>query len=451
MHTHLDPINTSTRREIYTVSQLNQTIRLWLENEYSLVWLEGEISNFNAHTSGHWYFSLKDQSAQIRCAMFRNRNQPLRQQPNNGMQVIVRGKLSLYELRGEYQLIVDYLEETGEGALRLAFEQLKQKLFTAGLFDAHHKKPLPLFPKNVGVITSAVGAALQDILTTLKRRFPALNIVIYPSEVQGKKAVPKIVEALTIAEQRRECEVLILARGGGSLEDLWCFNEEAVAYAIYQSTIPIVTGIGHEIDITIADLVADQRAATPTAAAELVSPNQQALQQQLLDISQRLSHTVQRYLHLAKQHFYQLSKRLQHPSRRLQDQMQRLDDTVNRYQQCMQHLLLKYTNRLHSLMNKLNQQHPQQRIRLAQQQTAYLNQRLRQSFFAYFSYQETKLEGLQQALNAVSPQATLARGYAIITTPEHTLVETSKQLKLGQQIVARLKEGIISAEVKKIE
>src|SRR3990167_11367189 len=257
--------------EVYTVSRLNNEVKFILEDRFPWVWVEGEISNFAAPHSGHWYFSLKDNTAQVRCAMFRGQQRKLIFTPKDGMHVLINARVSLYENRGEFQLIAESMEERGEGKLRRAFEMLKKKLETAGLFDPLHKKKLPSFPKQIGIITSETGAAIADILTILKRRFPSIPIIVYPTLVQGTLAAPSIVKALKTANRRNECDVIILARGGGSLEDLWAFNEEIVAYAIFESDIPIISGVGHEIDFTIADFVADVRAPTPSAAAEMIT------------------------------------------------------------------------------------------------------------------------------------------------------------------------------------
>ncbi|MCG7868769.1 MAG: exodeoxyribonuclease VII large subunit, partial [Candidatus Thiodiazotropha taylori] len=315
-------------REIFSVSRLVRETRAILEASFPLLWVSGEISNLAQPASGHIYFSLKDEAAQVRCAMFRMKRQRLRFQPENGQQVLIRAKVSLYEARGEFQLIAEHMEPAGEGALRFAFEQLKQKLAAEGLFDTEQKKPIPVPPKQLGLITSPSGAAVRDLLSVLKRRFPALPVIIYPVQVQGEDAARQIVQMLKLAERRQECDLLILSRGGGSLEDLQAFNEEQVARAIHQLSIPVVTGIGHEIDFTIADFVADRRAATPSAAAELVTPDQLEWQQRLHAVTRRLKQNQQQRLQQLQQHFSALLKRLQiqHPKRRLQQQAQRLDE-----------------------------------------------------------------------------------------------------------------------------
>lgn len=393
-------------RTVHTVSELNQMVRSLLEDAFPPIWIEGEISNFSCPSSGHWYFSLKDNSAQVRCAMFQGKNRNLNFLPKNGMKVIVRANISLYEARGEFQLIADMMEEAGDGALRRAFDELKNKLAQEGLFATDHKKPLPKFINTVGVVTSPTGAAVRDIIIVLKRRYPAMNIIIYPTAVQGTGSGMQIAKAISMANQRRECDLLIVGRGGGSLEDLWAFNEEVVARTIYASEIPIVSAVGHEIDFTIADFVADVRAATPSAAAELISPDSIELLQHLHNKQQIL---LQRILAFIKLHQYgteSLVKRLRHPGQRLQEQSQRIDEMEQRLCRAM----------------KVNLQHRQH-----------------------------QLEKLIRAIHAVSPLATLARGYAIVTsTTSHAIIRSSKQVNVGDKITAQLAEGMLECEVNKI-
>ena len=290
---------------IYSVTQLNGLARQLLETNFNQIWLTGEISNFTQPVSGHWYLTLKDENAQVRCAMFRMKNSRVTFHSQNGVQVLVRASVSLYEPRGDYQLIIEAMHPAGEGLLQQKFDALKMKLAAEGLFAQHLKKRLPDFPKRIGIITSATGAALQDILNILARRDPSLGIVIYPTPVQGTEATAELVQMIELANLRREVDVLIVGRGGGSLEDLWCFNEEAVARAIFNSALPIISAVGHETDVTIADFVADLRAPTPSAAAELVSRDQEELLQQLFYKKQRLEMAIDRLLHNWRQ-------RLQH-------------------------------------------------------------------------------------------------------------------------------------------
>ena len=303
-------------RNVYTVTSLNREVRLLLEHGLAVVWLEGELSNFSAPASGHWYFSLKDREAQIRCAMFRMKNQGLGFTPKAGQHVLVRGRVTMYEARGDYQLIVEHMEEAGVGALKREFERLKAKLAAEGLFAVERKRELPRFPRRIGVITSPTGAAIRDVLHILARRFPPAGVIIYPTDVQGAVAVPRIVRALAVANARAECDVLIVARGGGSLEDLWAFNDEGVARAIHDSAIPVVSGIGHEVDFTIADFVADARAPTPSGAAELVVPDRAACLDVLSRTADRLLVGMRRELRTVTSRFDAAASRLKlmHPA-----------------------------------------------------------------------------------------------------------------------------------------
>lgn len=392
-----------SKRTIFSVAELNQMVRTLLDDAFPPMWVEGEISNFANPSSGHWYFSLKDSAAQIRCAMFQGRNRNTGFQPKNGSQVLVRGKVSLYEPRGDFQLIIDYLEEAGDGALRRAFEILKARLTKEGLFDPAHKKPLPTLPTTIGVITSPTGAAIRDVLTVLKRRFPSIPVIIYPTAVQGEQAAKQITQALQRANQRKECDVLILTRGGGSLEDLAAFNEENVARAIFASTIPIISAVGHEIDFTIADFVADIRAATPSAAAELVSPNCDEWLQRLLKLYRLLTRCMQNELVHAQKSLTHLIQRLRHPGQRIQDQFQRLDD---------------------------------------------LDQRLQRAIHIVFNKAQYQLENVTRALNTVSPLSTLSRGYAIVSRQQtNEILRSSKQTQIGDHLNIRLDEGQLSCKV----
>ena len=320
-------IDISQSEEIYTVSRLNREVRFVIEGSFPTLWVEGEISNFAAPHSGHWYFSLKDATAQVRCAMFRPQNRRLSFTPKDGMQVLVKARVSLYEGRGDFQLLAEHLEEAGEGKLRQEFEALKKRLLEAGLFAEEHKKPLPAIPRCIGIITSPTGAAIRDILSVLQRRFASVPVIIYPTLVQGDLAAPNIVKAIETANHRNECDALILTRGGGSLEDLWPFNEEKVAYAIYRSNIPIVSGVGHEIDFTIADFVADLRAPTPSAAAELATPDREELLNSLDQHQKQLARLAKQKLQQFQQNLDWMKKHLQqqHPKRRLAEQAQHLD------------------------------------------------------------------------------------------------------------------------------
>ncbi|MFA6037855.1 MAG: exodeoxyribonuclease VII large subunit, partial [Legionellales bacterium] len=341
-----------TTQQIHTVSSLNQSARLLLEEGLGTVWVEGEISNFVRASSGHIYFSLKDANAQVKCAYFKGR----KNQQNNwaqGMQVLACARVSLYEPRGDYQLIVEYVEEAGLGALQKAFEVLKAKLQAEGLFASEHKKSLPAYPKCLGVITSPTGAAVKDILHVLERRYPILPVIIYPTLVQGTSAAAQITKAIKLANQQQRCDVLIVARGGGSLEDLWPFNEEIVAKAIFESKIPIISGVGHEIDFTIADFVADVRAPTPSAAAELASPDGEALLGYLEQMESRLTQRMLHRIAFIQQRLLGLTQRLRHPRERLQFFAQKLDEQSHRLAQAWHKLITRRQHRLALIIQNL--------------------------------------------------------------------------------------------------
>ena len=436
-------------RHIFTVSQLNREARELLEGTFPWIWLEGEISNLSRPASGHWYFSLKDDRAQLRCAMFRGRNQGLGFTPENGDQVLVRGRISLYEARGDFQLIAEQMEEAGAGAgaRQRAFEELKTRLNNEGLFE--RKLPLPDLPRCIGVVTSPSGAAIRDILNILKRRFPAIPVIIYPTAVQGRDAASDIVAAINKAGRREECDVLLVARGGGSLEDLWCFNEESVARALFQCPIPIVTGIGHEIDTTIADYVADVRAPTPSGAAELVSPDQQEWQQTLMHYQSRLKRRLQAQITAQQQRLQWLEKRLQqqHPGQQLSQQVQRLDELEQRLLRNIQQQLQQRRLRLNSQHAELQRHQPLLRISHLNTRFQHLGQRLQQRMQAQLQRCQQRLKNSAHALDTVSPLATLGRGYAIIQDDKQAIVRTANSVKPGQQITARLGKGRLNCIV----
>ena len=438
-------------RDIYNVTRLNREVRAVLEGSFPAIWVEGEISNLARPASGHWYFSLKDQSSQVRCAMFKNRNRNLKFSPENGMQVIARANVGLYEGRGEFQLIIETLEPAGAGALQKAFEELKQKLHKEGIFEEKHKQALPTFPGTIGVITSPSGAAIQDILNVLKRRYVKGNIIIYPVPVQGEGSSQIIADALKIANERKECDVLILARGGGSLEDLWSFNEENVARAIFGSSIPVISGVGHEIDFTIADFVADQRAPTPSAAAELVSPDLTEIQERLTNLQHKLQLQTNYRLQQYKQNLIQLEKRIPHPARQLQNISQRLDDMSLRLQQSTKTLFAVKHSQLLKLSGQINTHNPLQRLKLYRDKSCYLTEQLHSGMSHYLTRTKEKLHHLGHGLHTVSPLATLDRGYAIVTEGEtNKIIHSANTLKQGQTVKTRFSKGQIYSSVEKI-
>ncbi len=439
-------------RDIYSVSRLVSESRAVIEGSFPLLWIEGEISNLARPASGHIYFSLKDSAAQVRCAMFRMRGRHLHFSPQNGIHVMVRARISLYEARGEFQIIVEQMEEAGFGELQRAFEALKKRLGEAGLFDTTGKKALPTLPQRIGVITSPTGAAIRDILSVTKRRFPAIPLLIYPVPVQGEEAAMKIVEAIKLADKRQECDLLILARGGGSLEDLWSFNEESVAHAIFNCAIPIISAIGHEIDFTIADFVADQRAATPSAAAELATPDQEEWRLQLARHQVRLTALLTAQLKQQQQQLQWLERRItqQHPGHRLRSQAQRLDELEQRLHTAWRHHYQQHRSHLNELSAKLHQQTPQHQLQQLQSRHATLRQRLMQSQQHLLERKQQQLTLLGRALDGVSPLATLNRGYAIVKqVSTQRIVRRAMGIKKGEQIETRLAQGRLLCTVDK--
>jgi exodeoxyribonuclease VII large subunit len=431
-------------RDIYTVSRLNRTARQLLEQGLPRIWLEGELSNLSRPSSGHLYFTLKDSQAQIRGAMFRNRNQLLRFKPQEGMQVLVRAKVSLYEPRGDYQLIAESMEEAGDGALQRAFEELKRKLDIEGLFRAEHKLPLPSLPRRIGVVTSPSGAAIRDVLSVLKRRFPAIPVLVYPVPVQGKAAGREIAAMLRRAGERRDCDVLILTRGGGSLEDLWSFNEEAVARAIHDCPIPVISAVGHEVDFTIADFVADQRAPTPSAAAELASPDQYEWLAQLAALQARSRRRLQQLLIANRQQLAILNRRLQlrHPGQYLRQQAQRMDELEQRLRLVIRTRFNYLQYKLNEVMAALRQTTPIHAVHRAGMQRQALEQRLRTAMGALLQQRQRRLAVACKSLDTISPLATLDRGYAIVTRQQDgRVLHAAGSVSTGTKIEARLAQG----------
>ncbi len=436
-------------RDVYTPARLNREARTLLERGLPSLWLEGEISNLSRPSSGHWYFSLKDASAQLRCAMFRQKNMLTRFTPKDGMHVLARGRVSLYEPRGDYQFILEHLEDAGEGALKRQFEILKARLAAAGLFAPEHKKPLPLMPKRIGVITSPTGAALRDILNILRRRFPAIPVLIYPVPVQGKGAAEEIAGAINLAVARAECDVLILARGGGSLEDLWSFNEEVVAHAIFASTIPIVSGVGHEIDFTIADFVADLRAPTPSGAAELVVPDRDEWLRNFAVLERRMLAQMGRTLTGHNENLLWVQRRLErvHPGMRLRQHAQRLDELEQRMVRALKQVASERRVLWHELAGRLRQASPALRLAALRGQLAGLEIQIQSQVRSRLARLSGALATAARTLNAVSPLATLDRGYAIVVDGQGRVAMDANHLVKGERIEARLARGTVSAIV----
>ena len=423
-----------------SVSELNGKARRLLEMNFNNVRVEGELSGLARPSSGHWYFTLKDRQAQIRCAMFRNKNQTLKFIPSEGMQLLIRGRVSLYEGRGDYQLIVEHMDDAGAGALQKAFEALKLKLANEGLFDASRKKPLPAHPQHIGVITSPSGAAIRDILTVLKRRFPGIPVTVIPSAVQGKEAASQLVHAIEMAARANRFDVLMVSRGGGSLEDLWPFNEEIVARAIANCPIPTVSAVGHEIDFTIADFVADYRAPTPSAAAEVLSPDCQAWLERLQLLNRKLFAMTRHQLQIKQQQLTGIRKRLRHPDDRLRENTQRLDDLEIRLKQAITRKLERTKSRLEQQQQRLLYQSPSRRIETLKIQQKHLTGQLGNEIIHQLEKQKTQLGNLSAQLHSVSPLATLSRGFAIVEK-QGQIVRQANELSNGDTVNTRFHEG----------
>ncbi|WP_334468560.1 exodeoxyribonuclease VII large subunit [Arsenophonus sp. PmNCSU2021_1] len=440
---------TSENSGIYSVSQLNQSVRQLLELQIGRIWLNAEISNFSQPASGHWYFTLKDEKAQLRAAMFRGQNIRVNFRPQNGQQVLVRATVTMYEPRGEYQLIIENMQPAGDGLLQQQFEILKQKLSAEGLFAQHYKQALPMPAKRLGVITSATGATLHDILNILKRRDPSLPVIIYPTAVQGEDAPRQIISAIELANHRRECDVLIVGRGGGSLEDLWAFNDERVARAIFASQLPIIAAVGHETDVTIADFVADLRAPTPSAAAELVSRNQQELLRQLLEQKQRLEMAMDYFMARKLRIFGQLQHKLQqqHPELRITRQHNYLIQLQQKLVNATQQYLQQINRQQYNLEQRLILCDPRPQLQNCRQRYIQQQFQLKQLITQILSQYREKFSVSCSRLEAVSPLATLARGYSISESPNGQVLTKTQQIHIGETLKTRLQDGWLESKI----
>lgn len=442
----------TTSKHILTVSKLNRLARSVLEAEIGQIWLSAEISNFVAASSGHWYFTLKDDRAQVKGAMFKGANRKVHQKPKEGDKVLVKANISLYEPRGDYQIIVEHMEPEGEGQLKQQFEILKRKLASEGMFAQQYKKPIPETVLKVGIVTSPTGAALHDILTVLQRRNPAIEVFIYPSQVQGDGAVSLICNAITQANLRNEVDVLIVGRGGGSLEDLWCFNSEQLARTIFASTIPIISAVGHEIDVSIADFVADIRAPTPSAAAELVSQDQSALQNKTLVLQDKLLKAFSRLQQaLVYQHQTVKQRLLQnHPQKQLEQKSQYVDQLQATLQSAFKQRLTQAKQRQEHIQGRLSLSSPQKLLQRHQLRLQELQTKLQRSCKQLVDNKQQKLLNNMHLLDTVSPLATLARGYSI-SFKQDKLVTSTQQVQVGDVLITRLKDGEIHSEINQIK
>ncbi len=430
---------------VLTVSALNSLARSAVETALPLVWVGGEISNLTRAASGHWYFSLKDDRAQVRCAMFRGRNQFVDWQPANGDQVEVRAVPTIYEARGEFQLQVELMRRAGLGALFEAFEKLKQKLAAEGLFEAARKRPLPLFPKKLGLVTSPEAAALRDVLTTLRRRAPWLPITLYPTPVQGEGAGRKIAAAIRTAGERKDCDVLIVCRGGGSIEDLWAFNDEAVARAIAASPMPVVTGVGHETDSTIADFVADLRAPTPTAAAEQVSLSREEWMQRLSTLQHRMARPLHRQLAGRAQQVDMAARRLVHPAQRLAARRDSLAHLGRRLRLAHAQRLSRSRWRFDALAGRIVAARPQPQD--LHDELKHLQQGLSRALARQMQTRRAEVERMAAHLAHLNPEAVLARGYSVVRNPQGEVVRSSAQIEMDETLDLRFHHGSAKARV----
>ncbi len=438
-------------RSILTVSQLTAEIKTLLERNFDHVWVEGEISNFRLPGSGHLYFTLKDEKAQIRGVMFRLQNRLLKFEPKDGLQVIGYGRITVYEPRGDYQIILDYLEPKGLGALQLAFEQLKEKLAAEGLFDPARKKPIPHLPQKIGIVTSATGAAIRDILRIIDRRFANIHVVLFPVRVQGPGAAQEIAQAIEALNELPEVDVMIVGRGGGSLEDLWAFNEETVARAIFSSRIPVISAVGHEVDFTIADFVADLRASTPSAAAELVVRNKVELVQNLKNLERALLQSFRSTLDLQQERLFSLTERLADPRRRLSDRRIRLDDISSRLAYSLKQGLRRQHDRFRLQQGSLLLLSPAKRLEEYSQKISQVTRRLTVSLQGELRISRQRVEAVLGKLFTLSPLGVLERGYSITRVlPSREIVRKADDLKANSFVNVKVHRGEFTARVEEV-
>lgn len=451
-----NPFDTAQQPPLLSVSQLNRQAKSLLESHFGFIWVEGEISNFAAPSSGHWYFSLKDGGAQVRCAMFRNRNSRVRFSPGNGDAIKLRCRVSLYEGRGEFQLIVEHMEPAGAGALQVAFEKLKARLLAEGLFDEDRKQPLPDDVSQLGVITSPTGAAIHDILSVLARRAPSVQVSLFPVAVQGAEAAGQIANAIETAnrwhrEGKITLDALLVGRGGGSLEDLWAFNEEVVARAIANSALPVVCAVGHEVDFSIADMVADVRAPTPSAAAELLSDDEAETVALLQSVEREMASIMRRKFKTLATALLSTRRRLKHPGALLREKAQRLDDIEQRIIQSQQHRLRRDRAQWEIISGRLQARSPTSRVARLQESNRRSRQILELRMRAQLHDADKHLTQNQKLLESLSPTGILKRGYAILTDASGTVVRQASELAVGDTLEARLAEGTAGLTVKRVD
>lgn len=433
-----------TEPKVLSVEQLNQRIKQLIEGELGVVWVKGEISNFKAHSSGHYYFSVKDAKSQLSAVMFRGNNSRLRFKPADGMEVLVRGRVTVYEPRGNYQIVCDMMEPVGAGALQKAFEQLREKLKLEGLFAPERKRPIPAFPRHVAVVTSPTGAAIRDILNVMSRRAKSVRVTVVPTVVQGATAAPQIVEALKKANQLDDVDCIIVGRGGGSIEDMWCFNDETLARTIVTMRVPVISAVGHEIDFTIADFVADLRAPTPSAAAELVAKSSSELSARILTLNRLLRLALDRKIKTINHILQGLSRQLTDPRKRLHDLAIRNDDLLTRLELAAKNLLRARRHRIEILRQRLG--HPAEGLQRRHQRLNLRRQALKNAMLRALDRQKARYARACSVLDSLSPLRVVDRGYSIVTKNE-SVVKSSSQLKPGDEVNIRLAHGEAVASI----
>ncbi len=438
------PLTQKQEPQILSVSDVNRAVKSSLEGQFRLLWVKGEISNFKPHTSGHFYFSLKDSKSQINAVMFRGFNQGLKFRPKDGMEVVVRGKISVYEPRGNYQIFCELMEPVGAGAMQLAFEQLKKKLELEGLFDKARKRPIPPMPRHVAVVTSPTGAAIRDILNILGRRFKGLRVTVVPTVVQGDSAAPQIVKAIELAQKMNDIDVMIVGRGGGSIEDMWCFNDERVARAIASARVPVISAVGHEIDFTIADFVADLRAPTPSAAAELVCRNAAEIGERIGVLDKRLAKSLNHTVQILKHRLVGFSKRLIDPKRRLQDLSMRADELSQRLEAAVARYISDRDQDVKLLRARLPS--PEEFILRQRQEVDILRTRLEAHTLRALDMKQNKWARLSSLLDAVSPLKVVERGYSI-TRKNNQLIKSAADLAVGDKVEITFAKGRAEAKI----
>ncbi|WP_413291958.1 exodeoxyribonuclease VII large subunit [Bdellovibrio sp. HCB185ZH] len=429
---------------VLSVEQLNVQIKQLIEGQLGMVWVRGELSNFKAHTSGHFYFSVKDSKSQITAVMFRGNNSRLRFKPSDGMEVMVRGRVTVYEPRGNYQLMVDMMEPVGAGALQKAFEQLKHKLRAEGLFDAAKKRPIPTFPRHIAIVTSPTGAAIRDILNVLSRRAKSIQVTIVPTIVQGEAAAPQLREAFKKAVALPDVDAVIVGRGGGSIEDMWCFNDEGLARLIAASPVPVISAVGHEIDFTIADFVADLRAPTPSAAAELVAKSSSELVNKVTSLERMLKLSFDRKMKFLREKSLGLSKRLVDPKRRLEDLELRNDDLLTRLELAVNRLISQKSHRVELMTQKLGT--PQNHIDRRKKELTFLQARSEKALMFALERKKSRMDRMMAMLDSMSPLRVVDRGYSIVTK-DSKVIKSASQVNVGDSIDIRLAQGSLTATV----